>query len=84
MNWLREAVSDGRTGKASSKRLAMLIACAALALAVIILAVAAYFGRDVAVALGSVAVPLAGIGGFSYVGGKGAEAKRRDGGKDSP
>ncbi|MCG2585524.1 hypothetical protein [Massilia sp. TS11] len=81
MNWLRESISDGRTGRASSKRVAMLLATLALALAVVILAAAAVFGRDVAAAIAAVAVPLAGIGGGAYVGGKSAERRRdEDGG----
>lgn len=82
MNWLREAISDGTSGRASAKRLAMLIATLALALAVVILSVAGFIGRDIAVALGAVAVPLAGLGGYGYVNGKSAEAKRDA--KDAP
>lgn len=75
MNWLREAISDGKSGTASAKRLAMLVATFALAIAVVVLAAAAYLGHDVALALGAVTVPLAGLGGYSYVGGKYAERK---------
>lgn len=47
----------------------MLIATFALALSVVILSVAALFGYEVALALGAVSVPLAGLGGYSYVNG---------------
>lgn len=73
MNFLREAISDSANNRASAKRLAMLIATIALAVAVVMLALAAIYGRDVAMALGAVSVPLAGLGGYSYVGGKNAE-----------
>ena len=73
MNWLRESISDGKTGTASSKRIAMLSGAAAMSLAVIVLSAASLFGYDVAAALWAVTVPLAGLGGTSYVGGKIAE-----------
>lgn len=73
MNWLREAISDGRTGKASSKRIAMLAGAMSMSAAVVILAIAAVFGHEVAAALGAVCVPLAGLGGYSYVQGKAIE-----------
>jgi hypothetical protein len=78
MNWLREAIGDGASGRASSKRVAMLCAVFALSVAVVVLSVAAFNGRDVALALGTVTVPLAGLGGYSYVGGKIAENNRGD------
>ena len=56
----------------------MLMATFSLAVAVIVLSAAAYLGHDVALALGAVTVPLAGLGGYSYVGGKYAERKRGD------
>ncbi len=74
MSWLREAVTDRYHNCVSSKRVTLLLATFALALSVVLLSVAACLGRDVGVALGAVAVPLAGLGGWSYVGGKGAEA----------
>lgn len=73
MNWLREAISDSRTGKASSKRIAMLSGAVSMSVAVVILAAAAFFGYEVSAALGAVCVPLAGLGGYSYVHGKVAE-----------
>lgn len=73
MNWLREAINDSATGKASSKRIAMLAGAVSMSLAVVVLSVAAWFGYDVADALWAVTVPLAGLGGASYVGGKAVE-----------
>ena len=73
MNWLREAINDSKTGAASSKRIAMLSGALSMSVAVIVLSVAAWFGYDVAAALWAVTVPLAGLGGYSYVNGKIAE-----------
>jgi hypothetical protein len=73
MNWLREAVTDSGTDKVSSKRVAVLVGSFSMSIAVDILAVAALFGHDVSLALGAVCVPLAGLGGYSYVHGKIAE-----------
>lgn len=73
MNWLREAINDSQTGKASSKRIAMLAGAASMSLAVVVLSAASLFGFDVAAALWAVTVPLAGLGGYSYVNGKIAE-----------
>jgi len=75
-NWIREAISDGQSGRVSSKRVAMLMASFALSVSVISLSVAALMGYSVALELGAVSVPLAGLGGYSYVGGKSAEIKR--------
>ena len=76
MKWIREAISDSQTGKASMKRVAMLIASIALATSLVILAAAAFVGREVALAMGAVAGPLAGLAGYGYVNGKTAELKR--------
>ena len=73
MGWLREAINDSHTGKASSKRIAMLAGAASMSLAVVVLSAASLFGYDVAAALWAVTVPLAGLGGYSYVNGKMAE-----------
>lgn len=79
MNWLREAISDSQTKRVSSKRVAMLMATTALSVSVIALSIAALmFGYDVALELGAVSVPLAGLGGYSYVNGKGAEMNRQE------
>lgn len=74
MSWLREAATDRFHNCVSSKRVALLTATFSLSLTTIGLAVAACLGYDVAGSLAAVAVPLAGLGGWSYVGGKGAEA----------
>ena len=77
MSLLREAVNDGRTGKASSKRIIALMGAVSLSFATVILAVAAMLGdKDVANALWAVSTPLALLGGVNYVGGKLAEAQR--------
>ena len=73
MNWLREAINDNKTGYASSKRIAMLAGAGSMSLAVLVLSAASLFGYDVAAALWAVTVPLAGLGGYSYVNGKIAE-----------
>ena len=73
MNWLREAINDNRTQRASSKRVVMLMAGLAMSVAVVILAAAALYGYEVAAALGAVCVPLAGMAGYSYVRGKAVE-----------
>ena len=73
MNWLREAINDSATGKASSKRIAMLAGAAAMSLAVVVLSAASLLGYDVAAAMWAATVPLAGLGGYSYVNGKIAE-----------
>ena len=73
MGWLREAINDSTTGKASSKRVAMLAGAASMSVAVLVLSAASLFGYDVAAALWAVTVPLAGLGGYSYVNGKIAE-----------
>ncbi len=70
---LREMLTDGRSKRGSSKRGALLLATIALSVALILLAVAAYVGRAVDVAIGSVAAALAALAGGSYVGGKTAE-----------
>ena len=73
MNWLREAINDSATGKASSKRIAMLAGAVSISLAVVVLSTTSLFDYDVAAALWAVTVPLAGLGGYSYVNGKIAE-----------
>lgn len=73
MNWLREAINDSHTGLASSKRIAVLAGALSMSVAVLVLSVASLFGYDVAAALWAVTVPLAGLGGYSYVNGKIAE-----------
>jgi len=66
-------MQDNKRGRGSSKRVGLLIATCAMSLSLILLAIAALYGHEVSMALGSVAVPLAGLNGYSYVGGKQAE-----------
>lgn len=66
MNWLRESINDP-TGQSSSKRVGLLAATFALSLSVVLLSIAQILGHDAALALGAVAVPLAGLNGYSYV-----------------
>ena len=73
-NWLKQAASDANN-RVSSKRVAMLIATLSLAISLIILAAAAYIGRQVDVAMSGVAAALAGLGGYSYVNGLTAEKR---------
>ena len=75
MSWLRETISNSQTGMASSKRLALIVATGAMSVTAILLGVAALMGYSVGVELGAVCVPLAGLGGYSYVGGKAQEGK---------
>jgi hypothetical protein len=53
----------------------MLMATTSMAIAEVILAIAALYGRQVDMALAAVSVPLAGLGGYSYVNGISAEKK---------
>lgn len=76
MNWLREAINDPHTHAASSKRIGLLVATVALSTAVVVLSVAALLGYSVAGELGAVALPLAGLNGYSYVNGIVAEKKQ--------
>lgn len=76
MNWLREAISDGRSGMASTKRIVMLMAGWSLSVSTLILAVAAYHGKDVNSPLVVFGGALASLAGASYVWAKHIEAKR--------
>lgn len=74
LRWWRGFFEDGKQNHPSSKRLVMIAAGLSMSVAVVILSVATLFGYDTAAALGAVSVPLAGLGGYSYVHGKRAEA----------
>lgn len=78
MNWLREAINDSHTNKASSKRVTMLAATFSMSIAVVILAISSLLGHEVSSSLGAVCFPLAGLGGYSYVNGKAAERKSQN------
>lgn len=73
-NWLHQTVCD-TSGQPSVKRVGLLVATTAMAVAVIVLAVSHLLGHDAAAALGAVCVPLAGMNGYSYVGGLQQEKK---------
>lgn len=68
MKWVRETIA-GSNGIASSKRVALLMATFSLSVATVLLSVAALMGYSVAAELGAVSLPLAGLGGYSYVNG---------------
>ena len=74
MDWLREAINDSATNKASSKRIAMLSGAASMSIAVVVLSAAACLGHSVGDELWAVSLSLSALGGASYVGGKAAEA----------
>ena len=65
MRWVKDVLS-GPSGQASSKRVALLMATLSLSAATVLLSVAAVMGYSVAGELGAVALPLAGLGGWSY------------------
>jgi hypothetical protein len=72
MNWLDGAIRDNKTGGYSSSRIGALIATVAMASSVLILSIAAILtDKDMAMALGAVAVPLAGLNGYNYGANKG-------------
>lgn len=87
MKLLRDLVSDGQTGKPSSKRFAVVLAAVVLALVAIVSARAVWYGLTVDPVAGqllaTIAGALAGVAGASYVGGKAVEAWKWRG-KDIP
>lgn len=78
MSWLHQALSDSTTERVSAKRVAMLLATLSMSISEVVLAVAALYGRNVDMALAAVSVPLAGLGGYSYVNGKANEMKAKE------
>ena len=67
MKWLDGAIRDDKTGAYSSSRLNAMLATVALAISLMILCVATiYADKDLSMAIGAVAVPLAGLGGYNY------------------
>lgn len=76
IGFLAKALSDSKTGTASTKRIVLFLAGLALAIATIILALAAYHGRDVVGELWAVASTLSVVATGSYVGGKALEIVR--------
>lgn len=75
---LVQAMQDNKTGLGSSKRVNTVIATTAMSIAVVILAIGGMQGHDVAIAITGVSASLAGMCGYSYVGGKSVEQKRDD------
>jgi len=84
MNILREAITDSSTGKISVKRLCMLIACTAMALCAVVLAVGVPVSEGTAAALGAVCVPLAGMCGYGYTNAKKNELLVKSGTQNPP
>lgn len=76
MSWLREAINDGRTGLASTKRVVMLVSGLTMSACTLLLTIAAFFDVAVVPALSVFGGALSGLAGAGYVGGKFAEARR--------
>lgn len=78
MMWmtLLESIQDGRSGRASIKRLLLLIAGVTLALCCVILSIATLQGVDAEVEVVAAFSTLAAMAGGSYVGGKSVESRR--------
>ena len=74
--FLKQAMSDNRTGLASVKRVGILVATIAMSVALLILAASTLLGHDTAMAITGVAASLSALAGGSYVGGIHADAKR--------
>lgn len=64
---LTQALQENSSGRGSSKRIGLLMATTAMSISIILLSIAAMNGHEVGMALGAVAVPLAGLNGYSYV-----------------
>ncbi len=81
MAWLREAVSDGRSGRVSTKRVVMLAAGLSMSISTLALVVAVFVGWDVSGPLVAFGTSLSAMAGAGYVGGKAFEAKVTERGK---
>ena len=75
MSLLREAISDSRTGKASTKRIVMLAAGLSMSVSTLALVGAVFLGKDVSGLLVAFGTSLSGLAGAGYVGGKAMERK---------
>jgi hypothetical protein len=71
--WLREAVSDGRSGLISTKRIVMLLAGTAMSISTLALVAAVFLGWDVSGPLVAFGTSLSALAGAGYVGGKAFE-----------
>lgn len=78
MTWLREAVSDGRSGRVSTKRIVMLVAGLSMSIGTLALVTAVFAGHDVSGPLVAFGTSLSALAGAGYVGGKAFESKRED------
>lgn len=81
MTWLREAVSDGRSGRVSTKRVVMLAAGLSMSISTLALVVAVFIGWDVSGPLVAFGTSLSAMAGAGYVGGKAFEARVTERGK---
>jgi len=64
---LTQAMQENGSGRGSSKRVGLLMATTAMSVSIVLLSIAAMNGHEVSMALAAVAVPLAGLNGYSYV-----------------
>lgn len=64
---LTQAMQENSSGRGSSKRIGLLMATTAMSVSIVLLSIAAMSGHEVSMALGAVALPLAGLNGYSYV-----------------
>lgn len=75
MSWIREAISDNKTGLASSKRIIMLWGALIMGICCLMLCVASVSGVDVTVTFGTAATLLSGCGTGGYLVGKHIDRK---------
>lgn len=73
--WLREAISDSKLGRASTKRIVMLAAGLSMSISTLALVGAVFAGYDVSGPLVAFGTALSGLAGAGYVGGKAMERK---------
>lgn len=73
VTWLREAVSDGRSGRVSTKRIVMLSAGISLSVGTLALVAAVFADHDVSGPLVAFGTSLSALAGAGYVGGKAME-----------
>lgn len=73
--WIAKFAQDSTTSYPSMKRLSLIIGVAALSAALVILALAAYFGHSVGVEITAVSGTLGTVIGYAYVQGKKVEGQ---------
>lgn len=77
MTWLREAVSDGRSGRVSTKRIVMLAAGISMCIGTLALVAAVFVtDRDLSGPLVVFGGSLSALAGAGYVGGKAMERSK--------